>query len=331
MYRSSARNSLKIETRVIALHVSAQNSGVLVRRDPGGAVFEVFELSPDNKSVVSTKGRLQRSFPAFAVFIPLKDLSDQGFQTTLSQTISKMSVEQVDEMQPKAKKAGEMQSETRDTAMPDLVTEHLVSFLRAIGEPISTTTVRKNTREEVMWKDVKSPWRRSPLWLLFRVVMQLTFSRLSADPSKSFYKPFMAFHMSRILKLALTHSYLESDVIYAMNAKLSQRLLKIEDHREEVWYSNIWDTMKIAHSHIKSRWESVMTSSCPSVNLSALRAINPSENVMHELPHLDQFLYHLKSLSTSKNHSKFKLRGTFPRFDPGRLPPFAHMVRISSV
>ncbi|RDW72793.1 hypothetical protein BP6252_06700 [Coleophoma cylindrospora] len=308
------------ESKVVALHVSAQNAGVIVRRDLDVVVFEVFELSPDNKSIVSTKGRLQRSFPAFAVSVPLKEFSDEGFQTTLSQAISKMSAERIDEMQPKVKKAGEKQSETRDTVIPHLVTEHLVSFLRAVGEPISTAAIRKNTREEVMWKDAKSPWRRSPMWLLLRVAMQLTFSRLSADPLKSLYKPFMIFLMSCIQKLALTYSSIESDFIYAMNAKLSQRLLKVRDSREEPWFSSVRNTMIGAQCHINSRWESVMAKSCPILDLSALREIEPSENVVHELPHLDELLYQLQRLSTSKIHSSFKPRGNFPSFDPNLLP-----------
>jgi hypothetical protein len=275
---------------------------------------------------------LQRSFPACAVFVPLDALSDPGFQTTLSQTVSKMSAERIDEMQPKVKKAGERQSETRDTALPHLVTEHLVSFLRAIGKLVGTTIITKNTREEVMWKDAKRPWRRSPLWLLLRVAMQLTFSRLSAVPSKSLYKPFMVFLMSRILKeaLAQSQSFLESDSIYAMNAKLSQRLLKIEGHKEEAWFNNIWNTMKMAQSRINSRWDSVMADSCPSVDLLALRRINPSEDLIHELPSLDQFLNQLQILSTSKNRSIFKPWGRFPSFEPDHLPCFADMVGISS-
>jgi len=263
------------------------------------------------------------------VFVPLEELSAQGFQTTLSQTVARMSAERVDEMQPKVKKAGEKQTETRDTAMPHLVTEHLVSFLRAIGEPIGTTIVRKHTREEVMWKDAKSPWRRSPLWLLFRVAMQLTFFRFPTAPSQSLYKPFMIFLMSRILKLALTHSGLDSDVIYVMNAKLSQRLLKIEEQKEEVWFSNVCDTMTRAQSYINSRWDSVMSNSCPPVDLFALRAVNPSEDIVHELPHLDQFLSQLHTLSTSRSYRKFTPRGRFPTFDPDCIPSFAHMVSIS--
>jgi hypothetical protein len=300
---------------------------MLIRRDPDGAFFEVFELSPDNRSVMSTKGRLQRCFPAFVVFLPLKEFNDDAFQTTLSQTISKMSAEYVDEMQPKVKKAGDIQSENRDTAMPHLVTEHLVSFLRAIGHPAGATSIRKNTREEVMLKDTKGPWQRSPMWLLLRVALQLTFSRLSADPSKSLFKPFMIFLMSRILRLSITHPSLESDVIYAMNAKISQRLQKLGIHQEEqLWFDEVRRTMSQAHALIKSRWESAMAKSSPPVDLTSLKAINPSEHILHSLPHLDQFLHQLQSLSMSTKNCGFKATGRFPSFNPDCLPRFTNLV-----
>lgn len=241
-----------------------------------------------------------------------------------------MSVEWIEEMQPKIKKAGERQSETRDTVIPHLVTEHLVSFLRAVGVSVSATTLSKNTREEVIWKDAKNPWRRSPMWLLLRVSMQLAFSRLSPDPLKNSYKPFMIFLMSRILKLTLTHPSIESDFIYAMNAKLSQRLLKLQNYREELWFSSVWDTMTAAQSHIKSCWKSVMASSCAPADLSMLREINPAANIIHELPVLDQFIHQVGSLSTSKTRSDFRVRGSFPIFDPGHLPHFSHLVSMIS-
>jgi hypothetical protein len=299
---------------------------MLIRRDPDGAFFEVFELSPNNNSVMSTKGRLRRSFPAFVVFIPLKEFSDEGFQVTMSHTISKMSAEHVDEMQPKVTKAGNKQSENRDTAMPYLVTEHLVSFLRAVGRPASALSISKNTREEVTWKNAKTPWRRTPIWLLLRVTMQLTFSRLSADPSESAFKPFMVFLMSHILNRSLTHSSLNSDVIYAMNAKLSQRLLKLGNPREELWFEDVRRIMSQAHARIKSRWQLVMANSSVAVDHSLLRLINPSENLLHELPHLDQFLVQLQNLSTSKNCCGFKVTGHFPSFDPHHPPQLTQWV-----
>ncbi|CZS92555.1 uncharacterized protein RAG0_03169 [Rhynchosporium agropyri] len=265
------------ELEVTVLHVREQNAGIILRRDPDGVVIEVFELTPANKSVVSTRGRLQRSFPAFAVSIPLTVFSDYGFRVTLSQTVSKMSAEYIDEMQPKVKKAGEKQSEIRDTAIPHLVTEHL-----------------------------------------------LTFSRPSADPSNSQYKQFMVFFMARILSLALDLYGIESDIIYAMNAKLSRRLIKVENYEAALWFGRVRDTMIRAQSCIDNSWKSVMADLCPPMDLSALREINPTENVIHDLPDLDFFLHQVQSLSKTRDREGFSARGSFPGFDPGRLPDFAN-------
>jgi hypothetical protein len=90
--------------------------------------FEAFELSPENESVVGTKGRLKRSFPAFAVSVTFETYSDDAFQSAIAQTIAKMSAESVEEMRPQVTKSGQQHQEIRDTIRPDLVTEHLMSF-----------------------------------------------------------------------------------------------------------------------------------------------------------------------------------------------------------
>jgi hypothetical protein len=61
--------------------------------------------------------------------------------------------------------------ETRNTTMPHLVTEYLVSSLGAIGHSLSIASVRKNTREVMMRKEPKSPWVQSPEWLPLRVAL----------------------------------------------------------------------------------------------------------------------------------------------------------------
>ncbi|KAK8013447.1 hypothetical protein PG991_009040 [Apiospora marii] len=48
-----------------------------------GAVFEMFELSPDNAAVMGTRGRLVRSFPAFAVQVDSTVLTNPKNQSKL--------------------------------------------------------------------------------------------------------------------------------------------------------------------------------------------------------------------------------------------------------
>jgi hypothetical protein len=190
---------------------------------------EVFELSPLNQSVITTKGRLRRSFPGPAFSLSIGTFEQPGFQATMAHTLAKMSHQPAVETKPKARKAGRMHDEDRDTTHPSIVTELFMAFLRPVGEPVDVSRLWKNTREEVMWLDSRLPWRRSPMWLFVRVAMQLVFSR-STVSSKSLgdlYKTFMLFLMSHVLGLSHQNS-LPSDLMYAMNAKLSRRLLKLD-------------------------------------------------------------------------------------------------------
>jgi hypothetical protein len=61
-----------------------------------------------------------------------------------------MSSQPIEEMQPKVKKSGNTLSEFRNTTKPLVVTEHLRSFLRALGEPVKLPMLWKNTREDVI-------------------------------------------------------------------------------------------------------------------------------------------------------------------------------------
>ena len=131
--------------------------------------FEFFELSPENEAAMSTKGRLRRCFPASSVSVHIKIFDEEGCRSTLAHTIAKMSHQEVAEMKPKVMKAGDEHIEERDTTDPGLVTDFLVTVLSALGETVQASRIWKNTREEVLWRHARLPWRRSPVWLLVRV------------------------------------------------------------------------------------------------------------------------------------------------------------------
>ncbi|CAG8981657.1 hypothetical protein HYALB_00013532 [Hymenoscyphus albidus] len=90
---------------VMPLYIRAQNAGVIISKASNGICFETFELSPDNESVITTKGRLRRSFPASACVVYQVTFNEDGFQATLAQTIAKMSHQATPDMQPKVRKA----------------------------------------------------------------------------------------------------------------------------------------------------------------------------------------------------------------------------------
>jgi hypothetical protein len=165
----------------LPLEIKAQNAGIVVSKLGTNVTFEVFELSPLNEIVMGTTGRLVRSFPAYACRIPAFALLEKGLIEALSYGIAKMSVQEVPEFRPQVRKAKKDLAEIRNTMHPGLVTDYLVNVLAALGQSVDVHAISKNTRDDVLWCDAFQPWRRSPLWLLARVAMQLEFARDGAD------------------------------------------------------------------------------------------------------------------------------------------------------
>ncbi|KAK0972719.1 hypothetical protein LTR54_017493 [Friedmanniomyces endolithicus] len=159
----------------IVLHVSAQNAGMIISRvsplETGFAIrFEAFELAPLNQAFYQSKGRLGRSFPGSAVDIDFPTFAEPGLVDTTARTLVKMSFQAAPGMQPQVRKAKAMVDEDRDTTHPGMISEFIMGFLNAVGQSAHVDTISKNTREEVLLLDARSPWRRSPVWLLLRSI-----------------------------------------------------------------------------------------------------------------------------------------------------------------
>jgi hypothetical protein len=139
----------------IPVHVRAQNCGVLISKVNGSVHFEAFELSPLNEAVITTKGRLRRSFPGSVFAVGGETFEQTSFLDTTAQTLAKMSHQAAAGTTPRVSKAGQMHDEDRDTTHPKIVTELFMAFLRSVGEPVQVSRLWKNTREEVMWQNSK--------------------------------------------------------------------------------------------------------------------------------------------------------------------------------
>ncbi|KAF7555952.1 hypothetical protein G7Z17_g1782 [Cylindrodendrum hubeiense] len=217
---------LSTEGAAAVFHITAQNAGVLVCKTIDSARFETFELSPTNVSVMATSGRLVRKFPATAIEISDDDFKDNKFLTAIAKTLTKMSHQPVQEMKGKAWKADQEHDEDRDTTDPRIVTELFTSILQGAGKQARVRGIRKNTREEVMLNKSQLPWRRSPLWLLIRVALQLVMVR-STGTSETLYKPFMVFLMAQVLDSA-NQQLTSSDALHIMMTKIARRLCKLK-------------------------------------------------------------------------------------------------------
>ncbi|KAF4445849.1 hypothetical protein F53441_10495 [Fusarium austroafricanum] len=305
---ASVQNSLK--------RISAH--GLLIRGTNESFCFETFELSPTNKAAMTTKGRLIREFPATAVEVSAEDFCNPSFQEVLTKTLVKMSHQGVSEMQPKVQKAKQMHDEERDTTDPRIVTELLTSFLRGAGSAVEIKAVQKRTREEVSWHNSRSPWRRSPVWLLIRVGLQLTMSRHECG-SHDVYKRFMVFLIAQTLELANERSS-PSEILHLMMAKISRRICKLGDSHEEEWLQSVKNIVSSASTCLKARWSNIQRRFEKPLDLDALAEFDFRDHLQLFLPEVDKFLATITQRKSQSTKSCLALKGSALTPDPATLP-----------
>jgi hypothetical protein len=185
----------------VPFEFKAQNAAILMSRYGDHIFFESFELSPTNEAAMK-KGRLIRVFPALASRVTVSRMNEEGLKKTLASTMAKLTSQDALGFQPKVHKPACDHVEPRDTVNPAMVTDWFMNVTAALGEPTDAVGITKHTREEVLWQE-KQPWRRSPLWLLIRVSLQLLFTRqtIGSVSSAELYKAFGIVLLLRLLRM----------------------------------------------------------------------------------------------------------------------------------
>ena len=282
--------------------------------------IESFELSPRNAAVIETLGRLKRNFPGPTLAMDLDDFKEPGFVDTIASTIAKMSEQPVAGTKSKVRKAGQDHDEDRDTTHPKAITELFMSFLRPMCVAIENSQIQKNNREEVMWLSARSPWRRSPLWLFTRVVLQLIFRRLSLEGVTSgLYKQYMAVFMSTIIEDS--YRTLPSEYVHMMNAKVARRLLKLGTH-DYSWFPFVQQALHEASDIVKECWKRVMSQNRLQHDMLPLKNLDFGHDTLYVLPDLDEFIgkIHAEEDWNSQVPIEFAPKSSLVHYKPTSLP-----------
>lgn len=204
---------------VLALHITRQNAGVILRKHAQTLSYEAFELSPKSAAVTGTTGRVVRKFPGPVIAISDTRVRDHNFRKAFTQCLMSIEEEVLEDAASKG------YGKYRDTVHPKFATEYLPGVLRGIGAPLEVSRIYKRTRDDVLWGDgAEEPWRRSPRWTLLRVAMQTTIVGPQGDHTR--YKIFMIYFMATLLGLAVTHDF-SNDLLHVMLAKINRRNQKL--------------------------------------------------------------------------------------------------------
>ena len=230
------------------MHIRAQNAALIIRSLPSDDVvqFEVFEVSPQNTAIMSTKGKLLCSYPGPAIQIPADIFMDESFCQELSSFLIQMDVDCLDST-PTASKAGSVVYEVRETAHPRYISELLVGILRGCGQPAVVDRITKRIGDEVLWDNAYKPWRRSPLWLILRVSLQ------SSLRIGKLYKIFILFFHAHLLRCCV-HREFPSELLYTMRVKTARRLSKLGPAVSNHVYKFVHDTFKETEALLLKRW-----------------------------------------------------------------------------
>ncbi|KAJ6561124.1 hypothetical protein DFH09DRAFT_503515 [Mycena vulgaris] len=216
-------------TDVLCLHIVSQNAGIILRREKTNLTLEFFQASAKTAEVTGTTGKLIIQYPSRPrLFLPI----DATFIKSLSALLADLACTDMSDAIPKTRKAHSSHDELRD--VPDIryISELLGGIARALtpvesAAQIASSTVyaTKRINDHVLWKSALLPWRRSPKWLIIRVVLQTTLQQWGLS-EKYGYKVFITFVLAKTLELARAAG-VSHDLLFVMSAKVSTRLWKL--------------------------------------------------------------------------------------------------------
>ncbi|KAF7977091.1 hypothetical protein HWV62_4673 [Athelia sp. TMB] len=243
------------DSDVLCFVIHAQNAAVIVRKCSHSILFESFEISPPAAKVMSAKGRLLCSYPGPAITVPEEITDDPSFLIQLASFLAQMDVDILDSAAT-TQKAQTTVVEERDTAHPKYITQLLTGILRGVGNPADVIRIQKRVADDVLWKDAKKPWRRSPLWLVLRATIQTTLYRETSSHLE--YKTFMLFAMAKMLNQILDLDF-PSDLLFHIRAKISRRLYKLGESARASVACLVLGAVKATDQVLSTRWSRIQS------------------------------------------------------------------------
>lgn len=169
-----------------------------------------------------------------------------------------------------------------------------------------------------MWNHTELPWRRSPVWLLIRVSLQLTMNRTAAD-SDEVHKRFMIFLLACALEVASKQAA-PSSVLQPMSTKISRRLLKLEHPRDGQWLRKVQRIMSKTSNLLDQRWKEIRKQSKKSFDLAAVANLDLDVGIGHTLSDMERFLSSIQQRESIKQSTSFHPAPFFQPFNEESLP-----------
>lgn len=187
--------------------------------------------------MLASENALIQAFPGRACAIPGTCFHHEDFRTSLAEFLEKASMETLNRLAAKTRKAGVEITEARDTTDPALITQLLMPLLESLGESLQVEKFQKRVRDDVNI-EVQSktgstlPFRRHPFWLILRVAVQrhLILS-MGYHSGRALYKSLIATVLAQLMTSAV--GQLKPELTLMLRAKLCRRLAKLEQEKAQ--------------------------------------------------------------------------------------------------
>ena len=246
-------------------------TAIIVTRQENSTLCEAFEVPPSRPGLEwKTRELLIRSYPALTVEIPNEVFDDGGFQLQLANVFSHPNVVNSDLPFPHGHINELFSSFYLARDGPHAATQRalLASALHGVDRTADVLCITKRIHDYSILEsnEIPSPWRRSPLWLLIRVAIQMSDNRSLGRGS---YKRFILFFMCTLAKDE-NNATLSSDLLHLMSSKILRRLSKLGFSTPH-WLSEM--LLKTG-----SRLNKMLDAGRERLNLEARPFINPSRD-----------------------------------------------------
>ncbi|KAF8555664.1 hypothetical protein OG21DRAFT_1496140 [Imleria badia] len=194
---------------ILVFFIRRQNAAIVLTKRENSTLCKAFEVSPSRYDVDKTPEPLIRSYPGSAVQIPNEVFDDGAFQSELANFLSHPNA--VDSDPPLS-----------PPAVLQYIDALFIDRFCRVYSSAEITRITKHVRDHV-GGDYKDTWRRSPLWLLIRVAIQMSVNdALGRAP----YKHFILFFTCTLARDE-SNMNLSSDLLHLMSSQIIRRLRKL--------------------------------------------------------------------------------------------------------
>ncbi|KAJ6790435.1 hypothetical protein PWT90_03013 [Aphanocladium album] len=242
----------------IPLYLNNHNAAVVIRWGRLDRRIDGFQLSPRVNAVSLTVGRLRRQFPEISVRIREETAAEPDFMQVIAETVAEMDKSSIRGPKPTRVVKGKESEDEFDVTLPDHVFDDFFGFLfseqATAKDAKKSNELVKHTRDFVLHDEAEGQViRRSPVWLLLKVVLQQEL-RKSGAADHTLYKQFMLVFLALLLDCACAHRF-DTQTLHCMARKIGYRTRKLDSEAAGSWMTIVDNSVKRAKRLICSTWK----------------------------------------------------------------------------